>query len=110
MDRYHLQLHQDKLVRLAATWDRCLPDLGFDSAIAAPPPWGPPQAVLSRCRVDAHLAARGEDRHYGQELDNEGDDGESEGEDEEESGGEDEGFGTLDALERADVYRNYEDD
>ncbi|KAF8143017.1 hypothetical protein K438DRAFT_1994297 [Mycena galopus ATCC 62051] len=76
VDKYHLQLHQDRLVKLAATWDKHLPDFGEPST-----PWGPSLLQLSRCRVDAHLAARGEDRHYREEEDD-GDDGE-------ESGGED---------------------
>ncbi|KAF8157537.1 hypothetical protein K438DRAFT_1620994 [Mycena galopus ATCC 62051] len=97
VDKYHLQLHQDRLVKLAATWDKHLPDFGEPST-----PWGPSLLQLSRCRVDAHLAARGEDRHYREEEDD-GDDGE-------ESGGEDDDFGTLDAVERADMYRMDEQD
>jgi hypothetical protein len=58
---------------------------------------------LSSCRVNAHRAARGEERHYGQKLswDDEDEDGEQ-------SGGEDEDFGILDAVVRADVYRDDE--
>ncbi|KAJ6524780.1 hypothetical protein B0H19DRAFT_1214956 [Mycena capillaripes] len=104
VDEYHLRLQQDRLVRLCATWDKSLPDMGVD--IAAMPPWGPSAVQLARCRVDAHLAARGEDRHYGEEND-EGDDEVDPGE---ESGGEDNDFGVLDAMERADIYRNNEAD
>ncbi|KAJ6525150.1 hypothetical protein B0H19DRAFT_971441 [Mycena capillaripes] len=104
LDEYHLRLQQDRLVRLCATWDKSLPDMGVD--IAAMPPWGPSAVQLARCRVDAHLAARGEDRHYGEEND-EGDDEVDPGE---ESGGEDNDFGVLDAMERADIYRNNEAD
>ncbi|KAF8194484.1 hypothetical protein K438DRAFT_2129674, partial [Mycena galopus ATCC 62051] len=86
-----------ELVKLAATWDKHLPDFGEPST-----PWGPSLLQLSRCRVDAHLAARGEDRHYREEEDD-GDDGE-------ESGGEDDDFGTLDAVERADMYHMDEQD
>lgn len=51
--------------------------------------------------MDAHVAARGEDRHYRDDpSEEEGD------ETEEESGGEEEDFATLDVLETADVYRN----
>jgi hypothetical protein len=49
------------------------------------------------------MAARGEDRHYHEESSDEEMSGE-------ESGGEDDDFGTLDALERADIYRNGPDD
>lgn len=67
------------------------------------PAWGPSATQLARCRVDAHQAARGDDRHYGTggaDEDDDGDEAEAEG------GGEEEDFGTLEALERADVYRN----
>lgn len=63
------------------------------------PPWGPSAYQLSKCKVDAHMAARGEDRHYHEESSDEEMSGE-------ESGGEDDDFGTLDALERADIYCN----
>jgi hypothetical protein len=59
---------------------------------------------LAQCNVDAHLAARGEDRHYREETEG------SDGEGEEECGGEDEDFATLDALERADIYCGGQDD
>jgi hypothetical protein len=49
------------------------------------------------------MAAWGEDRHYHEESSDEEMSGE-------ESGGEDDDFGTLDALERADIYRNGPDD
>ncbi|KAJ7708199.1 hypothetical protein B0H17DRAFT_1156047 [Mycena rosella] len=98
-DRYQLQLLRNKLVRLCATWDKCLPDLGVDKA--ALPPWGPAAAEISACVVDAHVAARGEDRHYGRNV--------SDDEEGEDSGGEDEDFGTLDAVETADIYRNAEE-
>ncbi|KAF7343583.1 hypothetical protein MSAN_01978800 [Mycena sanguinolenta] len=90
VDKYHLQLRQDKLVRLCATWEKHLPQLVHPDAL---PPWGPSPLQLSKCNVEAHLPARGEDRHYGEE----------EGE---ESGGEDDDFGMLEAVERADIYRN----
>ncbi|KAJ7852263.1 hypothetical protein B0H13DRAFT_1643479 [Mycena leptocephala] len=99
-DKYHLQLEQDRLVRLCATWDKALPDFGAD--MEPLPPWGPSAAQLARCRVDAHVAARGEDRHYGEDIDESGDEADVG----EESGGEDDDFGTLDAVERADIYRN----
>ena len=101
VDRYHLQLHQDKLVRLCATWDKCLPDFGPE--MDPLPPWGPSSSQLSKCRVDAHSAARGEDRHYGE--DNAWSDDEEESE---QSGGEDDDFGIVEAAERADLYRNNE--
>ncbi|KAJ7811762.1 hypothetical protein B0H13DRAFT_2243255 [Mycena leptocephala] len=101
VDRYHLQLHEDKLVRLCATWDKHLPDFGVNTGPL--PPWGPSAYQLSKCKVDAHMAARGEDRHYHEESSDEEMSGE-------ESGGEDDDFGTLDALERADIYRNGPDD
>jgi hypothetical protein len=50
------------------------------------------------------MAARGEDRHYCEESSDEEDVGG------EESGGEDDDFGMLDAVERADIYRNGPDD
>ncbi|KAJ7891128.1 hypothetical protein B0H13DRAFT_2234846 [Mycena leptocephala] len=105
VDKYHLRLHQDKLVRLCATWKKHLPDFGV-STIALPP-WGPSAFQMAQCNVDAHLAARGEDRHYGEET--EGSDGEGDA-GREESGGEDEDFATLDAVERADIYRSGQDD
>ncbi|KAJ7300479.1 hypothetical protein DFH08DRAFT_828432 [Mycena albidolilacea] len=98
VDKYHLKLHQNKLGRLCATWDKCLPDFG--AAMGPLPPWGPSAMQLSSCRVDAHRAARGEERHYGW-LDDEDEDGEQ-------SGGEDEDFGILDAVVRADIYRDDE--
>jgi hypothetical protein len=70
------------------------------------PPWGPSVAQLSTCALNAHLPARGEDRHY---EDKSGDERDDESDEEIESGGEDEDFGTLDALETADIYRNAED-
>lgn len=50
------------------------------------------------------MAARGEDRHYEVE-DSDSDDEADAGQ---ESGGEEEDFETLDAVERADIYRNGE--
>ncbi|KAF7360907.1 hypothetical protein MSAN_01120600 [Mycena sanguinolenta] len=78
VDEYHLQLHQDKLVQLCATWDRCLPDFG--------PGMG------------------GEDRHYGKKKRSAKNEEEEE-EEEAESGDEEEDFGTLEAAERADIYQ-----
>jgi hypothetical protein len=65
VNRYHLQLHQDKLIRLCATWDKCLPDFAEMGPL---PPWGPSSSQLSKCRVDVHTAARGEDRHYSEDY------------------------------------------
>ncbi|KAJ7851451.1 hypothetical protein B0H13DRAFT_1905137 [Mycena leptocephala] len=79
VDKYHLQLREDKLYGAATTL-------------------GPSAFQLSKCNVDAHMAARGEDRHYREESSDEEDVGGKE------SGGEDDEFGTLDAVERADVY------
>ncbi|KAJ6626104.1 hypothetical protein B0H10DRAFT_1781982, partial [Mycena sp. CBHHK59/15] len=102
-DKYQLQLLHDNLVRLCATWDKVLPDLGIDDATL--PLWGPTAAQLALCVVDAHLLARGEDRHYdGSELDDKVDE-----EVARESGGEDEDFGMLDAIETADIYQNMQD-
>ncbi|KAJ7302004.1 hypothetical protein DFH08DRAFT_919019 [Mycena albidolilacea] len=97
-DKYQFKLLRDKLVRLCATWDRALPDLGVD--IASLPPWGPEPEQLSQCAVDVHRPARGEDRHYGtaDDASDEDDDGISEGEGEED-------FELLAALEMADIYR-----
>ncbi|KAF7341286.1 hypothetical protein MVEN_01864700 [Mycena venus] len=103
VDKYHLQLHQDKLVRLCATWDKCLPDFG--AKMGPLPPWGPSSSQLSKCRVDAHNAAHGEDRHYGEDNAWSDEEEESEG-----SRGEDEDFGIMEAVERADLYRNDEND
>ncbi|KAJ7727054.1 hypothetical protein B0H16DRAFT_1331768 [Mycena metata] len=99
-DRYHLKLRQNQLVRLCATWRKDLPDLRVDMSTV--PAWGPSAQQLAMCMLDAHEAARGDDRHYGTGGGDEddGDDAEAEG------GGEEEHFGTLEALERADVYRN----
>lgn len=66
------------------------------------PPWGPSAVQLSQCSVDAHLPARGEDRHYSDNMSDE----DVEEDPGQESGGEDEDFGTLDALDTADAYRN----
>ncbi|KAJ7733445.1 hypothetical protein B0H16DRAFT_1732258 [Mycena metata] len=76
------------------------PDLRVDMLMV--PAWGPSAQQLAMCMLDAHEAARGDDRHYGTGGGDEddGDDAEAEG------GGEEEHFGTLEALERADVYRN----
>ncbi|KAJ7442423.1 hypothetical protein FB451DRAFT_1343897 [Mycena latifolia] len=95
-DKYQLQLLRDNLVRLCATWQKSLPDLGVEDA--GLPAWGPSAAQLATCVVDAHAAARGEDRHYASD-----DDEEDGGED---SGREDEYFGTLDAVDTADIYRS----
>ncbi|KAJ7718393.1 hypothetical protein B0H14DRAFT_3521703 [Mycena olivaceomarginata] len=93
--------NQDDLVRLAATWDKYLPDFGAQNG--ALPEWGPSQVQLARCRSDAHMPARGEDRHYG--------DGDSDDEeDDEDSDGEEEEYETLEAVARADVYRMDEHD
>ncbi|KAJ7688333.1 hypothetical protein B0H16DRAFT_1753131 [Mycena metata] len=99
-DIYHLKLRQNQLVRLCATWRKDLPDLRVDMSTV--PAWGPSAQQLAMCMLDAHEAARGNDRHYGTGGGDEddGDDAEAEG------GGEEEHFGTLEALERADVYRN----
>ncbi|KAF8207995.1 hypothetical protein K438DRAFT_1754740 [Mycena galopus ATCC 62051] len=102
VDRYHLQLHRDKLLQLCATWDKHLPNLG--SSIGELPKWGPSILQLSRCRVDAHVAARGDDHHYGGESCLSDDE-----QDAEESDGEDDEFGTLEAVERADIYRMDDD-
>ncbi|KAJ7648902.1 hypothetical protein B0H17DRAFT_1163757 [Mycena rosella] len=81
---------------LGCATSRSLPDLGIEEGTL--PPWGPALAEISACVVDAHVAARGEDRHYsGSRSDDE------EGED---SGSEEEEFGMLEAIETADVYRN----
>ncbi|KAJ7113865.1 hypothetical protein C8R44DRAFT_740749 [Mycena epipterygia] len=98
-DKYQLELRRNELVALCATWQKSLPDLGV--AETTLPPWGPSAVHFATCVLDAHLPARGEDRHY-----DDGDDGIDE---EIESGGEDVDFGTLDAIETADIYRNAED-
>jgi len=54
--------------------------------------------------VDAHVAARGDDHHYGGESCLSDDE-----QDAEESDGEDDEFGTLEAVERADIYRMDDD-
>ncbi|KAJ7080149.1 hypothetical protein B0H15DRAFT_953635 [Mycena belliarum] len=102
-DRYQLQLIRDDLVRLCATWEQRLPDLGVD--IAALPPWGPSALQLATCVVDAHVAARGEDRHYDAEHD---EDDEDDSEEEEE--GQEEDIETLAAVEAADMYRSAQND
>ncbi|KAJ6570606.1 hypothetical protein DFH09DRAFT_1246915 [Mycena vulgaris] len=61
-DKYQLRLIRNNLVCLCATWDGTLPNLGVDTS--ALPAWGPSAAELSTCALDAHLPARGEDRHY----------------------------------------------
>jgi len=99
---------RDKLVRLCATWQKSLPDLGVDTS--ALPPWGPDAGQLSRCIVDGHLPARGAERHYASGVGSRAED-----EDEEdyigwESCGEEEDFGTLEAIQMADSFRNAEDD
>ncbi|KAF8197276.1 hypothetical protein K438DRAFT_1906137 [Mycena galopus ATCC 62051] len=101
VEKYHLQLHQDKLVQLCVTWDKRLP--AFGAPVESLPRWGLSQLQMSRCRADAHAAARGEDRHYEKEYSD--DEGCYNDVDDEESGGEDEEFETLEAVERADIYR-----
>jgi hypothetical protein len=103
-DKYQLELLRDNLVRLCATWEKSLPDLGVDEATL--PPWGPSAAQLSACIVDAHLPARGEDRHY-RGLASAEDDGEEDMA--VQSGGEEEDFEVLEAIARADVYRIVEE-
>ncbi|KAJ7674089.1 hypothetical protein B0H17DRAFT_1140749 [Mycena rosella] len=73
-----------------------LPDLGIEEGTL--PPWGLAPAEISACVVDAHVAARGEDRHYGGSR--------SDDEEGEDSGAEEEEFWMLEAIETADVYRN----
>ncbi|KAJ7738190.1 hypothetical protein B0H16DRAFT_1730084 [Mycena metata] len=100
-DKYHLKLRRNKLIRLCATWHKDLPDLGRDMWTTSA--WGPSATQLARCQFDAHQAARGDDRHYGTggaDEDDVGDEAEAEG------GGDEEDFGTPEALERADMYRN----
>lgn len=80
-----------------------MPDFG--PRMDALPPWGPTALQRAACRADAHVAARGEDRHYGEE----GGLSDDEEEVDEEEDGEYNEFGTLDAVtavERADVYRS----
>lgn len=89
---------------MCATWEKSLPDLGVDEATL--PPWGPSAAQLSACIIDAHLPARGEDRHYRGSANAE-DDGEEDMA--VQSGGEEEDFEVLEAIARADVYRNVEE-
>ena len=101
-DKYQLELLRDNLVRLCATWEKWLPDLGVDEE--GLPPWGPSAPQLAMCIVDAHLPARGKDRHYAGRPDAVDDDGEEDIE--AETGGEDQDFETLEALATADVYRN----
>ncbi|KAJ7874854.1 hypothetical protein B0H13DRAFT_2348424 [Mycena leptocephala] len=105
VDKYHLRLHQDKLVRLCATWEKHLPNFGVSTITL--PPWGPSTFQMVQCNVDAHLAAHGEDRHYREEMEGSDSEGDAGGE---ESGREDEDFATLDAVERADIYRSGQDD
>ncbi|KAJ7507645.1 hypothetical protein B0H11DRAFT_2218486 [Mycena galericulata] len=104
-DRYQLELLRDNLVRLCATWQKALPDLGVDETTL--PPWGPTAAQLSTCIVHAHLPARGENRYYRSAGDFSDDDG---GEEDIEAGGEEEDYSTLEALERADFYREPQND
>ncbi|KAJ7215792.1 hypothetical protein GGX14DRAFT_359326 [Mycena pura] len=99
-DEYQLKLLRDKLVELCATWDNALPNLGVDMASLTP--WGPTPEQLSRCVVNAHRVARGEDRHYGTVEDMSDEDGDDNGIGET---GCEEDFGLLEALELADNYR-----
>ncbi|KAJ7204070.1 hypothetical protein GGX14DRAFT_368993 [Mycena pura] len=99
-DKYQFKLLRDKLVELCATWDNALPNLGVD--MASLPPWGPTPEQLSRCVVNAHRVARGEDRHYGTAEDMSDEDGDDNGIGET---GCEEDFGLLEALELADNYR-----
>lgn len=57
--------------------------------------------------MHAHLAARGEDRHYNATGDLSDDEEEEIGG---EPGGEQEDYGTLEAIERADLYREVPND
>ncbi|KAJ7082154.1 hypothetical protein C8R44DRAFT_753867 [Mycena epipterygia] len=93
-------------------WQKWLPDLGVDKTTL--PPWGPSAVQLATCMLNAHLPARGEDRHYDAHLPARGEDryydeSEDEGgdgdDDETETGGKDEDFGMLDAVETADIAR-----
>ncbi|KAJ7757218.1 hypothetical protein DFH07DRAFT_772928 [Mycena maculata] len=103
-DQYQLELLRDNLVRLCATWQKWLPDLGVEEGSL--PSWGPSATQLATCNVDMHLPARGEDRHYrrgGEESDDEDLEEIAEG------GGEEEDYITLEAVERADLYRQTEE-
>ncbi|KAJ7799049.1 hypothetical protein B0H14DRAFT_3491976 [Mycena olivaceomarginata] len=84
--------------------DKHLPDFGPEKK-ALLPPWGPSQRLLSQCRTEAHVAACGEDWHYGVDDDEDEEDEYDKG-----SSGEEEDFETLDAMERADIYRHDEQD
>ncbi|KAJ7747630.1 hypothetical protein DFH07DRAFT_962422 [Mycena maculata] len=99
-DQYQLELVWDHLIKLCATWQKSLPDLGVDEA--ALPPWGLSAVQLSTCIVDAHLPAWGEDRHYRGSGDLSDDEEEEEFP---EGGGEEEDYGTLEAVERADLKK-----
>ncbi|KAJ7774176.1 hypothetical protein DFH07DRAFT_865935 [Mycena maculata] len=79
-------------------------DLGIEEGSL--PSWGPSATQLATCNVDMHLPARGEDRHYrrgGEESDDEDLEEIAEG------GGEEEDYITLEAVERADLYRQTEE-
>ncbi|KAJ7309202.1 hypothetical protein DFH08DRAFT_1050302 [Mycena albidolilacea] len=67
------------------------PDFGPEKK-ALLPPWGLSQHLLLQCHTEAHVAARGEDWHYG--VDNDEDDEEDEYD--KGSGSEEEDFKTLD--------------
>ncbi|KAK6967060.1 hypothetical protein R3P38DRAFT_2589614 [Favolaschia claudopus] len=97
VDKYHLQLHQDKLLRLCVTWDKDFPDLGEDKTKLRP--WGPSAVELAECRARAHRPARGE---------KESEEDEEETEELEEA--EEEDYEVLEALERADSYRNEDEE
>ncbi|KAJ7220486.1 hypothetical protein GGX14DRAFT_532534 [Mycena pura] len=108
-DKYQFELMRDKLVRLCATWQKSLPDLGVNTS--ALPPWGPDAGQVSRCIVDGHLPACGANRHYASGTGGRLEDGDNDEDDIGwESCGEEEDFGTLDAIQMADSFRNTDDD
>ncbi|KAJ7116162.1 hypothetical protein C8R43DRAFT_1091280 [Mycena crocata] len=111
-EKYQLELLRDNLVKLCATWQKWLPDLGIDASTL--PPWGPTAGQLARCKVDMHLPRRGENRHYRRQAGPTSDDDDDEEEEEayvmDETGGEEADFETLDTLATADAYRQGEDE
>ncbi|KAJ7220365.1 hypothetical protein C8J57DRAFT_1536839 [Mycena rebaudengoi] len=100
-DCYQFKLLQGKLVEVWTIWDKTLPNLGLD--VLTLPMWGPSTSDLVQCTCNAYRPGRGEGRGYEHLSDNE-DDGM------EEMAGDldEEDIEILEAVVRAEVYREVE--
>jgi hypothetical protein len=90
------------LVEVCTTWDKTLPDLGLD--VTSLPAWGPSTTDLARCTRNAHRPGHGEVRGPAKQFSDDEDDGM----DEMAGDLDEEDIEILEAVARADVYREAE--